>query len=108
MAVSSGATDAVQVRLGVLGEVEVDHHVDALDVDAAREQVGAHEVAAISHAEVVEHAVPVALIELRVDVVARVAQFRDLLREQLHALRRVAEDDRLVDLKLQIGAEQIN
>lgn len=35
----SGAADAVQVRLGVLGEVEVDHNVDRLDVDTAGEQV---------------------------------------------------------------------
>ena len=35
----TGATDAVEVRLGILGEVEVDHHVDRLDVDTAREQV---------------------------------------------------------------------
>ena len=100
MTVSSGATNAVQVRLGVSGEVEVDDHVDALDVDTAREQVGAHKIAAVAHAEVVEHAVPVSLLEFRVDVVARVAEFCDLLREQLHALCCVAEDDRLVDLKL--------
>ena len=100
MTESSGATNAVQVRLGVFGEVEVYDHIDALDVDTAREQVGAHEVAAVAHAKVVEHAVPVSLLELRVDVVARVAEFCDLLRKQLDALCCVAEDDRLVDLKL--------
>ena len=35
----AGAADAVKIRLGVLGEVEVDHHVDRLDVDTAGKQV---------------------------------------------------------------------
>lgn len=34
-----GAADAVKVRLGVLGEVEVDHDVHRLDVDTTGEQV---------------------------------------------------------------------
>jgi len=34
------------------------------------------------------------------DVEARVAQLRDLLGQQLHAIHRVAEDDGLVDLEL--------
>ncbi len=45
-----------------------------------------------------EDTVAVLLVHLGVDIEARVAQLRDLLRQQLHALRRVAEDDRLVDL----------
>lgn len=101
MAVSARAANAMQVRLGVLGEVEVDDHIHALDVDASSEQVGTYEVAAVARSKVVEHAVPKALLELRVDVIARVAELCDLLRQQLHTLRRVAEDDRLVDLKLQ-------
>lgn len=39
VAEAAGAADTVQVRLGVLGKVEVDHHVDRLDVDTAGEQV---------------------------------------------------------------------
>lgn len=37
--VATGAADAVQVGLSRLGEVEVDHHVHGLDVDASREQI---------------------------------------------------------------------
>ena len=51
-------------------------------------------------AEVVEDAVAVLLVHLGVDVEARVAEVGDLLRQQLHSLRRVAEDDGLVDLQL--------
>lgn len=34
-----GAADAVKVRLGILGKVEVDHDVNRLDVDTAGKQV---------------------------------------------------------------------
>lgn len=91
-------SDPVQVRLGHLGEVEVDHHVHGLNVDAAGEEVGAHQVPAQARPEVVEDPVPVRLGHLRVDVVARVAQLSDLLGQQLHPLCGVAEDDALVDL----------
>ena len=47
-----------------------------------------------------EHAVTVGLQHLGVDVEARVPQLGDLLREQLHAVHGVAEDDRLIDLEL--------
>lgn len=60
------ATDTVQVRLGVLGEVEVDDDVDRLDVNTAREEIRADEVAADTVAEVVEDAVTVRLQHLRV------------------------------------------
>lgn len=56
-----------------------------------------------SVAELVEDAVAVGLHHLGVDVEARVAQLRDLLGQQLHAVHRVTEDDRLVDLQLQPG-----
>mmetsp|Transcript_11992 Transcript_11992/g.50212 ORF Transcript_11992/g.50212 Transcript_11992/m.50212 type:complete len:251 (+) Transcript_11992:284-1036(+) len=102
---SPRAPDAVQVRLGVLGEVKVDHDVHALDVDAAGEQVGGHQVAALAVAEVVEHAVAVRLHHLRVDVEARVPELGDLLRQKLDAVHAVAEDDALVDL--QLGEERV-
>lgn len=43
---------------------------------------------------------PPYLLHLGVDVEARVAELGDLLGQQLHAVHRVAEDDRLVDLQL--------
>ena len=46
----------------------------------------------------VEDAIAVRLEHLRMDVEARVPELRDLLREQLDTIDRVAEDDRLVDL----------
>ena len=61
------------------------------------------EVPAGAVPEVVEDAVAVALEHLGVDVEAGEAELRDLLREELHAVHRVAEDDRLVDLELFLG-----
>lgn len=51
-------------------------------------------------AEVMEHSVSVSLKHAGMRVEAGVAQFRDLLGQQLDAVGRVAENDRLVDLKL--------
>jgi len=59
---------------------------------------GADKIATQPLPEVMEHAVSVLLHHLCVDVEAGVAELSDLLGEQLHTLRRVAEDDRLVDL----------
>ena len=56
------------------------------------------QVAAVSISEVVEDAVTVTLQHLCVDVKARIAKFCDFLGQQLHAVHRIAEDDRLVDL----------
>lgn len=52
-----------------------------------------------------EHAIPVSLEHFRVRVEARVAQVCDLFREQFDAVRRVAEDDGLVDLEF--GEERV-
>lgn len=36
---SARTTDSVQVRFSHLGEIEVDHHVDSLDVNTASKQI---------------------------------------------------------------------
>eukprot|EP00760_Papus_ankaliazontas_P008881 PhM_4_TR13942/c4_g1_i1/m.5384 len=96
---ATAATDTVEVRLGVLREVEVDDDVHGLDVNAAGDKVTAHKVAALALAEVVEDAVAVLLEHAGVDVVAGVPQLRDLLGQELDAVDAVAEDDGLVDLE---------
>mmetsp|Transcript_7413 Transcript_7413/g.30673 ORF Transcript_7413/g.30673 Transcript_7413/m.30673 type:complete len:333 (-) Transcript_7413:264-1262(-) len=105
VAEAAGAADAVQVRLGGLGQVEVDDDVDGLDVDAAREKVRRDEVARRALAKLVEDAVAVGLLHLGVDVEARVAHLGDFFGEQLDARDRVAKDDRLVDLEF--GEERV-
>ena len=71
------------------------------------EEIGADEIAAVALSEVVEDSIAVRLAHLRVDVVAAVADLRDLLRQQLHALSRVAEDDRLIDAQLKLSHSRL-
>jgi len=94
----SRPADPVQVGLCHLGKVEVDDHVDGLDVNASSQEVGADQVSAQAGPEVVEDSVPVVLGHPRVDVVAAVAEVSNLFGQQLHTLRRVAENDALIDL----------
>lgn len=47
-----------------------------------------------------EDSVTMRLSHLGVNVVAAVAEFRDLLGQKLHPLSRVAEDNALIDLQL--------
>lgn len=60
----------------------------------------ADQVSAQSIPEVMEHAVPVLLHHLCMNVEARIAQLGDFLGQKLNPLGGVTEDDRLIDLKL--------
>lgn len=98
-------TNAVQVGLRILGEVEVDDDVDRLNIDTASQQVRADEVTADAVAEIVEDPVAVLLKHSRVRVETGIAQFRNLLGQKFHSIGRVAENDGLVDL--QFGEQRI-
>jgi len=98
MAETSGAADTMQVSFSHFWEIEVDHHIDGLNVDAASEEVRTDEIPAQAVTEFVKHAIPVRLWHFCVDVVAVVSKLSDLLGEKFHTLRRVAEYDRLIDL----------
>jgi hypothetical protein len=97
----AGATNTVKVGLRVLGEIEVNDDVDGLDVNAAREEVGAHQVSADAITEVMEDAVAVGLQHLRMRVETRITELCDLLRQKLDAVGRVTKYDRLIDLELE-------
>lgn len=81
VAVTTRSSNTMEVRLCVLGEVEVDDNVDRLDVDTTRQEIGANEVSANTVAEVVEDAVSSLLGHLGVAVEARVTKLGDLLGE---------------------------
>ena len=100
MTVPAGSTNAMEVGLGILGEIKVDDDVDGLDIDTAGEQIRAHKVSANAIAEIVENAVSRLLGHLGVAVEARISEFGNLLGQQFHSVRRVTEDDGLVDLEL--------
>lgn len=93
-------SNSMEIRFGVEGKVEVYYDIDCLDVYSTRQQVWTDKVATISLAKVVEDPISVVLSHFRVDVIARITEFCDFFGEQFDALRRVAEDDRLVDMKL--------
>ena len=79
MSISAGTTDAVQICLGVLREVKIDDDIDGLDIDTAREKVGADKVSANTVSEVVEDSITGVLRHLCMAVKARVAQLGDFL-----------------------------
>jgi hypothetical protein len=76
MTETSRSSDTMQVGLGVAREVKVDDHIHRLNVNAASEQVRAHEIAAIALTEVVEQPIAMLLCRFGVDVVAGVAELR--------------------------------
>ena len=82
-------TDPVQIRLAVLGEVEVDDDIDTLDVDTASEQIARDQVAGGSVAELVEDAVPVGLLHFGVNVEAAVAKLGDLFGQEFNSVNAV-------------------
>ena len=49
--------NAMEICLGILGEIEVDDDVDGLDIDTASEEVRADKIATNAIAEVVEDAI---------------------------------------------------
>jgi len=93
-------TDSMEISLGILGEVKVYHDVNRLNVDSTSEQVSAHEAASLSVLKIMVDTVTIALLHLRMDVETRVTKLRDLLREELNSLSRIAEYDCLIDIKL--------
>ena len=105
MSKSARPTNSVKVSLRILREVKVDDHIDGHNVDTASEQVCADQAPGLSTLEVVIDPVSVALLHARVDKEARVAQLRDLLRQELNSLRRVAENDGLINVEL--GEESV-
>lgn len=90
----------MQISLAVLREIKVDHHIDSLDIDTAREEVRADEVAANAITEVVEDTIAVRLEHFRMGVEARITELCDLFGQELDSVGRVTEDDRLINLKL--------
>jgi len=93
----AAAADAVQVDAALGGKVEVDDHVDGLDVDAASYQVGADEGLELALAEALEDPDPFVAAHVGVQALVLVLLLVELAREHLGPLVGAAEDDALVD-----------
>lgn len=98
-------TDSMEVGLRVFGKVKVDDNIDGLDIDTTSEEVGTDKIAADTIAEVVEDTVTMGLEHLCVRIEAGIAKLCYFLGQELDAVGRVAEDNRLIDL--QLGEEGI-
>ena len=59
-------------------------------------------ISARSITEVMKYSIAMILQHLCMDIEARIAKFCNLLGQQFHSIHRVAENDGLVDLKLEI------
>ena len=90
----------MQIGLGKLGKVEIDHDVYRNDIDAASEQVSADEAARVSIFEVVEDSVAIGLGHPGVDEEAGVAKLVNFLSEEFNSLCSVAENDCLRNVQL--------
>ena len=67
------AADAVHVALRNVGQIVVDHVADALNVDAARRDVGRDQCAQLAGAERAEHALALVLRLVTADRLSRKA-----------------------------------
>jgi len=94
---ATGAADAVHVVLGVHREVEVDDVRDALDVDAARGDVGRDEHARVSALERVERLDALALAAVRVNRRRVDAGLLELARDLVGAVLGAREDQHRVE-----------
>jgi hypothetical protein len=91
----------MEVCLRVLREVKVDYDVYRLDINTTGEKIRANEIAANAVAKIVENAIPVRLEHLGMRIKTRVAQLGNFFGEEFHPIGGIAENDRLVNLKLE-------
>ena len=99
MAETPRSANPVEIGLGVLGKVKVDHYIHCLDIDSTGEEIRTDKIAIDTVAEVVKYSIPIMLQHLRMGVKAGIAKIDNLLRKKLYAICGVAEYDRLINLK---------
>ena len=95
---AAGAADAVHVRLGVDGEVEVDDVGDALDVEAAGRDIRRHEDVELARLQLVDGALALGLHDVAVDGGGGVAAGAQLLGQRLGLVLRAGEDDHALEV----------
>lgn len=100
MTKASRAADTMKVGFAILGEIKVNHHVYGLNIDTASEEVGTDEVATHAITEIMKDTVAVRLEHFGMRIKARVAKLGDLFGQEFDSIGRVAENDRLINLKL--------
>lgn len=91
------AADPMQVDAAFGGEVEVDDHVDGLDVDASGDQVGTDQRLELSLPESLEDAYSLVTAHVGMKTFVLVLLLVELARQHFSAFVGPAEDDALVD-----------
>ena len=102
---AAGAPDAVDIVLGMAGQVIVEDVADRRDVQAARRDVGRDQQAQLAVAERFQRAGPLALVQVAVDRGRVVSVFRQRLGDDVDVRLAVAEDDG-VGQPLALGVDQ--
>ena len=103
---STTSTNPVQVGAALCGEVEVDDHVDCLNVDTSGDQVGTDQGLELAFPETFKDLRPFVSLHTRMQVSVLVLSFIELPGKVLSPLVRATENDALVDN--QLGIDLVN
>ena len=106
---ATGAADAVDIVLGMAGQVEVEHMADGGNVQPARGHVRGDQQFQLAIAEAVQRAGAVALVQIAVDRGRVIAMRFQRLGKDVHIGLAVAEDDGVgqrLALAVDDGAQQ--
>ena len=106
LAGAAGAADAVDIVVGVVRHVEIDHDRHVGDVEAARGHVGGHQEVDLAGLERVERRLAMHLLEVAVDVAGVQAHALQEAVEAGDVALAVGEHDRLGDVLLRDQAHQ--
>ena len=103
---AAGAADAVHVALAILRRIEVDDVRDAVDVDAARGDVGGDERVDAAGLEARERLLALALGLVAVHRDGRLALRREALDEPVGAALGAHEDERALALGVELADQR--
>ena len=93
-----GAADPVDILLGDVGQLVIDHMADAGDVDPARGDIGRHQHRGLGALELVERAFALRLALVAVDRIGVDADLRQLLHHPVAAVLGAREHEHAFDL----------
>ena len=63
---TSRTTDAMHIILGIVRHIEIDHHLDIIDIDAARDDIGGYHHIDLARLEIEHYLLTLRLIEVGV------------------------------------------
>ena len=92
-----GTADAVDVGFGHVRQVEIDHVADAIDIDAARRDIGGDENSGRAFAKCGKHALALVLGFIAVDRVGGHAGLDQAAHDLVGAVLGSGEDQRTID-----------